>query len=108
MAAVGVGDLNGDGTDDIVWQHWLGQAHWWPIANGQRQGGLNIAGPVGPDWTLREVGDVDGDGTDDIVWQHMTGQVHYWPIQNGQRLAGINIAGPVGPDWTLAAAGDID
>ena len=47
-----------------------GQVHYWPMLNGQRQGGIDIATPVGPDWTLRGVGDMNGDGTDDIVWQH--------------------------------------
>ena len=38
----GVGDVNGDGTDDIVWQHRGGQVHYWRIQNGQRTGGHQI------------------------------------------------------------------
>ena len=66
----GAGDVNGDGTDDIVWQHRDGQVHYWPIQNGQRTGGINIHTPVGADWRLAGAGDVNGDGTDDIIWQH--------------------------------------
>ena len=33
----GAGDVDGDGTDDIVWQHWSGQVHYWPMQNGQRR-----------------------------------------------------------------------
>jgi hypothetical protein len=46
-------------TDDIVWQNVSGQVHYWPMQNGQRQGGINIDVPVGREWTLAGVGDVD-------------------------------------------------
>ena len=36
-----------------------GQVHYWPMQNGQRLAGINIAGPVGPDWTLLAAGDID-------------------------------------------------
>ena len=96
------------GTADIVWQHFTGQVHYWPMRAGQRQGGINVFTPIGNDWTLRGVGDVDGDGTADIVWQHMSGQVHYWPMRAGQRQGGINIFTPVGNDWVLRGVGDVD
>ncbi|MES2673834.1 MAG: FG-GAP-like repeat-containing protein [Pseudomonadota bacterium] len=109
---IGSGDLNGDRTDDIIWQHANGTVHYWPILNGQRQGGFNIGGigPVGSDWRLIGAGDLNGDGTDDIIWQHVNGTVHYWPIRNGQRLDGLNIGGTgaVGADWKLIGAGDLN
>jgi hypothetical protein len=54
-----VGDVDGDHTDDIVWQHRSGQVHYWPMQNGQRQGGINVHVPVDGDWTLAGVGDID-------------------------------------------------
>ncbi|MEK7760798.1 MAG: FG-GAP-like repeat-containing protein [Nitrospirota bacterium] len=95
-------------TGDVLWQHINGQVHYWPMLNGQRQGGIDIFTPVGPDWKLVGAGDFNGDGTDDILWQHINGQVHYWPMLNGQRQGGINIFTPVGRDWTLAGAGDLN
>jgi secreted trypsin-like serine protease len=49
------------GTADIVWQHFGGQVHYWPIRNGVRQGGIDIgaSGPVGNDWKVVGVGDVN-------------------------------------------------
>ena len=95
-------------TGDVLWQHINGQVHYWPMLNGQRQGGNNIFTPVGPEWKLLGAGDFNGDGTDDILWQHINGQVHYWPMLNGQRQGGNNIFTPVGPDWKLAGAGDLN
>lgn len=90
----GVGDVNGDGTDDLVWQGSTGQVHYWPMRGGIRQNGSTSI-PRSLDWSLRGVGDVNGDGTDDIVWRGSTGQVHYWRMRGGVRHEGINIASPV-------------
>ena len=103
-AAIGAGA----GADDIVWLHRSGQVHYWPMQNGQRQGGVNVHTPVGGDWTLAGAGDVDGDGTEDILWQHRSGQVHYWPMLKGQRQGGVNVHTPIGGEWKLAGAGDVD
>ena len=53
---------NGDGTDDLLWQHNDGTVHYWKILNGQRQGGINIGGtgPVGPEWRLIGAGNLNG------------------------------------------------
>jgi V8-like Glu-specific endopeptidase/ribosomal protein L27 len=95
-------------TGDVLWRHINGQVHYWPMLNGQRQGGLNIFTPVGPEWRLAGSGDVSGDGTEDILWQHINGQVHFWPMQSGQRQGGLNIFTPVGPEWRLAGSGDVN
>ena len=47
-------------TDDILWQHINGQVHYWPMQGGQRQGGIDIATPVGSEWRLIGAGDVNG------------------------------------------------
>ena len=91
----GAGDVNGDGTDDIVWQYSNGQVHYWPMSRGIRTGGQDIDTPVGSEWSLQGAGDVNGDGTDDIVWQHANGQVHYWSMSKGTRTGGHNIHTPV-------------
>ena len=108
---VGTGDLNGDGNDDILWQHSGGTVHYWPMVNGQPRAGINIGatGPVGAEWRLIGTGDLNGDGTDDILWQHVDGTVHGWQIGNGNRLAGFNIGlRPIAPEWRLIGAGDLN
>jgi FG-GAP-like repeat len=106
---IGVGDVDGDGTDDMVWFNVkTTQAHYWPMKAGKRTGGVDIYMPVGTAWTLRGVGDVDGDGTDDLIWQSSSGQVHYWPMKAGKRNGGIDIHSPVGREWFLRGVGDVD
>lgn len=103
-ATAAASDFNGDGTDDILWQHENGQVHFWPIRDGQRVDGFNISDPVGPPWRLVGSGDFNGDGTDDVLWQHENGQVHYWPVWDGERVDGFNISDPVGRPWRLVGA----
>jgi hypothetical protein len=95
-------------TGDLLWQHINGQVHYWPMLNGQRQGGIDIFTPIGPEWKLVGAGDFNGDGTEDLLWQHINGQVHYWPMLNGQRQGGIDIFTPIGPEWKLVGAGDFN
>lgn len=54
----GVGDVSGDGTDDIIWRHSNGLVHCWPIENGTKAGRVNIGSPVASNWSLRGVGSV--------------------------------------------------
>ncbi len=104
----GVGDVDGDGTDNIVWQHDSGVVDYWPMLNGVRYGSQRISGPVGSVWQIKGVGDVNGDGTDDIIWRHSNGQVIYWPMINGVIGAGIDISVPITSDWHIKGVGDVD
>ncbi|HLK97072.1 MAG TPA: FG-GAP-like repeat-containing protein, partial [Hymenobacter sp.] len=96
--------INNARTKDILWQNTNGTVHYWPIREGQRQGGFNISTPVASEWKLIGPADLNGDGTDDILWRHTNGTVHYWPIRNGQRQGGFDIGTPVGLDWSLIVA----
>ena len=43
----GFGDVNGDGDDDLLWQHQNGQVHAWLMRNGARIGKCDIHSRVG-------------------------------------------------------------
>ena len=55
----GVGDVDGDGNDDIVWQHQNGQVHYWQMQAAKRVAGIDIDAPVSSDWHLKGVGDLE-------------------------------------------------
>ena len=104
----GVGDVNCDGTDDIVWRHKDGQVAYWAMSNGKRGVGSDI-GTASGDWEIKDVGDVNGDDTDDIVWQHKNGQVHYWAMSpGGRRTGGYDIHSPVGDWWQIVGVGNVN
>jgi len=94
-----VGDFNGDGIADILWQHTAsGNAALWLMnANGTVRTSVGLGALAG--WTPT-VGDFNGDGKADILWQNTgSGNVAVWFMNaNGQvqSTSGLgNLAG-----WT--------
>jgi hypothetical protein len=100
-------DVDGDGKDDIVWQHTNGDVAVW-LGNGLTLGATGIiATGVDAAWTIRGVGDVSGDGKADIVWRHTNGDVAVW-LGNGLTLGATGIiATGVDAAWTIEGVGDV-
>ena len=85
---VGVGDLNGDGNPDLLFQNAAGQLYAW-FLNGTGTA-LNFstgAGLVGHrllytgglgDWRVAGIMDVNGDNLPDLVFQNNAGQLYAW------------------------------
>jgi hypothetical protein len=95
-----VGDFNGDGKSDVLWQHTNGSVAIWLMSGLSGIDGAGMLGP-GTGWSVQQVRDSDGDGKCDILWNHVDGSVAIW-LMNG--LSVTNSGGLLGPGtgWSLA------
>jgi hypothetical protein len=100
----GVGDFNGDGTTDIVWQNKAsGQAEIWSMSNGHATGYSPIGNLAA--YSLLGTGDFNGDGASDIMWQNKSsGQMEIWSMSNGHLVADIPFGNLSG--YSMLGTGD--
>ena len=87
----GIGDVDGDGRDDIVLRHtdggWLGY-----LMDGRtvRESASLQGLPADPSWKLAGLGDLDGDGRTDVVLRHVEGRWRHAPLDGfGVASAGV-------------------
>ena len=108
----GVGDTNGDGKADLIWQHqtegWL--AVWF--MNGTQVLAtqfLSVNRVTDTDWQVAAAGDTNGDGKADIIWQHRTaGWLAVWYL-NGIQVTDtrfLSIDHRTDPQWIIRGVGD--
>ena len=98
----GLGDLNGDGRDDILLRHIEGRWTYHPM-NGRNvmagKGGLSLTPNTA--WRMAGAGDLNGDGNDDALLRHEDGRWTYYPLDGRTILAGRGTAGITrNPDWS--------
>jgi hypothetical protein len=98
-----VGDFNGDGKTDILWQNSsTGQVEIW-LMNGTALSSTGNLGNVFPPWSIAGVGDFNGDGKADILWRNSsTGQVEIW-LMNGTAALSHGIPGAPTTDWQIVS-----
>ena len=74
-----VGDFNGDGKSDILWQGSDGTPAIW-LMNGMNVVSTGAAGSFnpGPSWQIKGSGDFNGYGKSDILWQGSDGTPAIW------------------------------
>lgn len=79
----GTGDLDGNGTADIVWRHSSGTVSAWLMDGATRIGSATIHPGVHMKWRIETLRDLDGDGRHDLVWRNsLNGDVYGW-LMNG-------------------------
>ncbi len=107
----GIGDLNGDGRDDILLRHDDGRWHYYPM-NGSLAGSGrgSVTGVTHSlDWQLAGLGDLNGDGNDDILLRHVEGRWTQYPM-NGRNVMDGRGGVPLTPNtaWSMAGLGDLN
>jgi len=104
------GDLNTDGSDDLLFRNRTdGSNAVWQM-NGFSFTGSYLP-PVGDlSWHLKGVSDLDGNGSPEIVWRNDNGSNVAWVMKPEARLEilGSWSIQSVGAEWELSAVTDIN
>ena len=81
----GMGDFDGDGRGDILWED--GATIWLWRNEGNGFSVQFVANHPGNGWEIAGLGDLNGDNKVDIVWNNRTLQQADWWIMNGASWA---------------------
>ena len=91
---VGMADVDGDKTHDIVFFKPDTGLKYWSLDAGQFKSENTIYSGNLSDWRVPGVGDVNGDGTANIVFENKsTGQVVGWNVVKGKYKDGFDLSG---------------
>jgi ELWxxDGT repeat protein len=106
----GIADLNGDGEQDLFWQHKAsGQTAIWNLKNQAIASGTFLISVTDPNWKVEGFADMDKDGKTDVLWQHKTqGTFAYWKMDGNSIKSGVYL--PSAPDlnWSVKGLADFD
>jgi hypothetical protein len=104
----GRSDLNGDGTDDLVWRNTNnGMVAIW-LMNGTTILLSDVLGNIPNEWKIQGVGDLDGDGKADVIWKHSTLNIVAVWVMNGLTISSVGFPGGVSSEWKIEQVGDVD
>jgi len=101
---IAMGDLNNDGTGDVLWRHDNGTTAAWLMNGGQVASSPNYGSSAG--WNVIATGDFNNNGTDDILWRHANGTTAAWSMNNGA-ITGTPAFGST-TGWNVLASGDFN
>lgn len=108
----GIGDFNGDGTEDMLYRHTGGNVGIW-LMNGLSETTWHYVNNHGT-WDIRGVADFNLDGHDDVLYRHPGGNIGVW-LMNGTTestwtLIQNSSGQPAnhGVDWDIKGEGDFN
>ncbi len=117
-SVAGLGDFNGDGTNDFLWRNQNGTLVDWTMNGSQITSSQVVTfggNPVAPNntWNVAGIGDFNGDGKSDVLWRNTNGSLIDWTMNGSQVTAsqqvtlGGNAATP-DSSWSVAGIGDFN
>ncbi|MBL9149662.1 MAG: VCBS repeat-containing protein [Phycisphaerae bacterium] len=97
-----IGDLDGDGCDDLIWRNSSnGNVNVWRLVGLAKAAGGAIAQNVSPQWKIEGLVDLNGDGSDDILWHHSSNhQINGWCMDGLTKLSGSSM-GTTSAGWKI-------
>ena len=98
---VGAGDVNGDGTDDVIVQVGTNYYGAWLCGNGAVTGFFGI-GEF--DAAVQDIADYNNDGTDDLLLRTASGVVGAALISGADTVTGAEY-GALGAEWSTKGVG---
>ncbi|MBD1914725.1 MULTISPECIES: DUF4347 domain-containing protein [Cyanophyceae] len=103
-----LGDLNGDGKPDLVWQNKAtNQAAVWLMDGVNLTSGALLPNDAAAGWKVVESSDFNSNGKDDILWRNSnTGELAVWLMDGTDFVSGEFITLNAGLDWEVGAVGD--
>jgi FG-GAP-like repeat len=115
---VGIGDFNGDGKSDILWQNRnSGALSIWKLDEtgiiGQGKITDNNGTIINPvpiqGWHVVGTGDFNRDGKSDILLQKGTDEIDIWLMNGTERIGELQSSNPnPGPGWQAIGTGDFN
>jgi serralysin len=106
----GVGDLNGNNTEDILVENISGQVGAWDMSGGVVTGWLPLP-YIDPNssWYIIGSGDFNGNNTDDVLLKTNMGEVGFWDVVNGA-VTGWGALPYIDPSsgWEVMGTGDFN
>jgi|GEM_PF-1062186 len=107
---VATGDVNGDGTTDILWwNNTTGQVYGQIIVNGKVSGGGIIDTNPDTTWEIVSTGDTHGSGKSELFWWNSTtGQLFIGTTKNLNRMSTQAIFTELDSNWRIAGVVDIN
>ncbi len=104
----GIGDFNGDGTSDVLWESNSGMVGAWLIKNAAASAWIGLAYADPAQWTIIGLADLTGKGTTDVLWQNtVNGAVGAWLISGGSISSWMGLGGASPSAWKLVGVGDL-
>jgi hypothetical protein len=108
----GIGDVDGDGCADLVWQHTSGSLGVWFVRGGTVLNTVTLPYNLGTNssWQIAAVGDVNKDGYADLVFQTTDAWLAVWLLRGGSVLRTAYLSIPQMPDanWRIKSVASPD
>jgi len=108
IKVTGMGDFNGDGKQDLLFQYTsTGSLLIWYLNGNTVIGTAALAVSPGPSWRVVGVGDFNADGKSDVLLENpSTGQLAVWYMNGLQILSSTYSMSVVPAGWKAVGVGD--